>query len=127
MFRRALYPSGTTGVFPHLQISPASLELGEVPSGAVHQVTLSIRNVGPGLAWGTIEIVGTTVHAPMVANQQAAYTATMVLPGLQVEREFEGNDVRLDVTLDTSRVAAGQNSGALHIQTESERARIPVS
>ncbi len=127
MFRRSLYPSGTQGVLPHIQVSPASLDFGDVPSGASKTVPIGIRNVGPGYAWGTIELTGFPLHTPIVADQQTAFTVTVTLPGLTVEREFEGNDVRLDVVLDTSRVPAGQYSGALLVQTDHERARIPVS
>jgi hypothetical protein len=127
LLRRALYPSGTGGVFPHVQVAPAAVDFGEVPSGASVQIEMRIRNTGSGLAWGTIalEAVPTLNTAPR--GQDAPQPPSVALPGLQLPAEWEGNDVRFDVVLDTSRVPSGKYSGAILIQTDSETARIPVS
>jgi serine/threonine protein kinase len=114
IFRRALYPSGSGGVLPHLQIAPGTLHFGALPSGASTQAAMRIHNAGPGLAWGTISIEG-------------ADEKNNALPGLQFTPEFQGNDVRFDVTLDTSRTPSGEYSGALLIRTDIEHARVPVS
>lgn len=114
VFRRSLYPTGATGVLPHLSVMPGALHFGSLESGATTSAALRLRNTGPGLVWGTLEI-------------EDADDKTTPLPGLQIPSEFQGNDSVLDVTLNTSRVAVGEYSGVLKISTETESGRVPVS
>lgn len=114
LFRRSLYPSTATGILPQLAVAPGSMEIGTVESGAVIAGQLRIRNTGPGLLWGEIEI----------ENADEKHTP---LPGLEVQPTFEGNDLILDVKLDTRKVSGGSYSGALKINTENESRRIEVS
>lgn|GEM_PF-3250810 len=114
LFRRSLYPSTATGILPQLAVAPNALDFGEVESGSVLTGQLRIRNTGPGLLWGEIEI------------EDAADNKTP-LPGLQVQPAFEGNDSILDVQLDTRKVSSGNYSGTLKISTETECRRIAVS
>jgi hypothetical protein len=51
----------------------------------------------------------------------------VLLPGLQVPREWDGNDATLEFTLDTNQVPLGGHSGALLLISESETVRVPVS
>lgn len=114
VFRRALYPTGAAGVLPHLSVMPGALHFGKLESGANAVMTLRLRNLGPGLVWGNLEI----------ENEGDGSTP---LPGLQFPTEFQGNDSIFDVTLDTGRVAVGEYSGAIKISTEIESGRVPVS
>jgi hypothetical protein len=56
LFRRALYPTGTSHVLPRLEIEPASLNFGSLPSGAKTATTSRLRNSGPGLLWGEVSV-----------------------------------------------------------------------
>jgi hypothetical protein len=127
VFRRALYPSGASRVLPHLQIAPGALHFGELPSGASAAIACSIRNVGPGLAWGTIEVDGVPSLQTNPPDQTLPAQLSTPLPGLQILAEFQGNDVRFDAVLDTGRVPAGEYSGALVVKTDFEQGRVPVS
>jgi serine/threonine protein kinase len=127
VFRRALYPSGATRVLPHLQLAPGALHFGELDSGAHAAIACSIRNVGPGLAWGTIEVEGIPSLQTNPLDQTLPVPLSTPLPGLKVISEFQGNDVRFDAVLDTSRVPSGEYSGALLIKTDFEQGRVPVS
>jgi len=122
IFRRSLYPSGASNIFPRLRIEPAILSLGSLPSGATATVRLGIRNVGAGLAWGTLSI---EQQGPTGTKQLGKDVTD--LPGLKFEPKFEGNDVLLEVSLDTSHAAAAAYSGALLVKTDSEEIRVPVS
>jgi serine/threonine protein kinase len=116
IFRRSLYPSGAPGVLPVLGVAPKTLEFGALASGATATTQIRIRNGGPGLLWGKIEIQND-------------------LPGLTVQPTFEGNDSITDVTLDTRQVPVGEYVGALVIETDSpppsgagfQQQRIPVT
>ena len=114
MFRRSLYPTGATGVLPHLSVMPGALHLGALESGATATAILRLKNTGPGLVWGTL----------LIENDEDASTP---LPGLQIPAEFQGNDSRLEITLNTSRVAVGEYSGFIKVSTEIESGRVPVS
>lgn len=114
LFRRALYPSTATGILPQLSVAPAALSFGEVESGSVLTAQLRVRNTGPGLLWGEIEI-------------EESDDKKTTLPGLHVQPAFEGNDSILDVQLDTRKVSSGSYSGTLKICTDTECQRIPVS
>jgi hypothetical protein len=76
-----------------------------------------LRNVGAGIVWGRI-----------VPDEKPAVDARydMALPGLKTPDNFEGNDVTLEVALDTSQVSLGAYSGALLVQTDNEVVRLPV-
>lgn len=114
LFRRALYPSTATGILPQLGVAPGTLAFGEVESGTVVTAQLRVRNTGPGLLWGTLEI-------------EDADDKSTPLPGLQIQPAFEGNDSILDLTLDTRKVSSGAYSGTLKITTETECRRLAVS
>jgi serine/threonine protein kinase len=121
MFRRALYPSNAIDILPRLKAEPATLTFGTLNSGEVATRQLRLHNVGPGLAWGKI-----------VLEPSAASTATVsdgdqtVLPGLRIPHDFEGNDVTLELALDTGRVPFGAYSGTLLIETDGGITRVPV-
>jgi serine/threonine protein kinase len=127
IFRRSLYPSGASGVLPILHVAPKKIDFGSISSGAAVTTQLRIRNEGPGLLWGAIEIENTL--------PTDAIAGSTPLPGLVVQSHFEGNDSILDVTLDTRKVAVGEYAGALLIETDCpspnatglQRLRIPVS
>ncbi len=116
LFRRSLYPSGASGVLPVLSVLPKELDFGALASGATATMQIRIRNGGPGLLWGIIEIEND-------------------LPGITVQSTFEGNDSIADITLDTRQVAVGEYAGALMIVTDSpptsgvglQQKRIPVT
>jgi serine/threonine protein kinase len=127
IFRRSLYPSGASGVRPHLQISPGALHFGELPSGASAAISVVIRNVGPGLAWGTLEIEGVPALQTNPRDHDPPQQLSTPLPGLEIIKEFQGNDVRFEANLDSSRVPAGEYSGSILIKTDFEQGRIPVS
>jgi serine/threonine protein kinase len=111
IFRRALYPSGASGVLPVLNVLPKKLDFGALASGATATLQIRIRNGGPGLLWGLIEIENV-----LMAD---SHTGSPPLPGLGVPSSFEGNDSILDVTLDTRKVAVGEYTGVLVILTDS--------
>ena len=117
IFRRALFPTGATGVLPHLKVMPVALDFGSLQSGATADAILRLRNVGPGLVWGSLQI----------ENDEDATGGSTPTPGLRIQPTFEGNDNLLEVTLDTGRVPVGEYSGAILIATEIETIRIPVA
>ncbi len=103
LFRRALHPPDAPDVLPQLEVEPPALSFGAVDSGQQVTRQLRVRNVGSGLAWGHI-----ATEEPSDADR-----FDIVLPGLAFPLEFEGNDVTLDITLDTRQVGNGAYSGAL--------------
>jgi serine/threonine-protein kinase len=134
MFRRALYPTGTSHVLPTLEIEPPILNLGSIDSGSNTEINLRVRNVGPGLAWGKITI------PPKVKPGQSALASAVKdiltggtgdeessLPGLQIPEHFQGNDEFLEVQLDTAKVAVGSYSSHLVVETDAGIYRVPIS
>jgi len=119
IFRRSLY-GGRRTAMPQLQIEPALINLGSVPSGDTATATVRIRNIGAGFSWGRVLVEDIPNRDPLLLVQIA-------LPGLIVAPVWEGNDVSLEVTLDTSQAPLGGQSGALLFETEEETVRVPVS
>jgi serine/threonine protein kinase len=134
LFRRALYPTGTSHVMPTLEMEPPTLNFGSIDSGSNIELSLRIRNTGPGLVWGKILI------PPKLRPGQTALSSAVkdilsggpgdeesALPGLQVPTEFQGNDEFLELRLDTTKVATGSYSSHLIIETDAGIYRVPVS
>jgi serine/threonine protein kinase len=117
MFRRALYPPNSPGALPRLQIEPSTLSFGGIESGSTSTQILRLRNAGAGLVWGKIA----------VDEPGGAGSAEAGLPGLSVPDSFEGNDVKIEVALDTGQVSLGAYAGDVLLQTETETLRVPVS
>ncbi len=110
LVRRALYPGGAPAALPAPQTEPQKLNFGTLDSGESDELALRITHHGPGLAWGEIAIEGGAVE----------------LPGLVFDGSFEGNDVTIKITLDTSKVPPGTYKGALLILTDAASYRVPV-
>lgn len=135
IFRRSLYPTGTTHVLPVLKFEPAALNFGAIDSGSKVDLKLFVRNTGPGLAWGRVYAErkqrpgGTTGLAAAVQNilAGAPEEEDTALPGLKVTEHFQSNAIELDLTLDTSRVAMGSYAAHLVVETDFQTYRIPVS
>jgi serine/threonine protein kinase len=111
LLRRALYPGGAPAALPAPETEPQKLNFGTLDSGESTTLTLRIFHHGPGLAWGEIAVEG----------------GAQELPGLIFESEFEGNEVEINITLDTSKVSPGHYKGALLILTDAASQRVPVS
>jgi hypothetical protein len=134
MFRRALYPTGTSHILPVLEIEPAALNFGSIDSGSNIDLTLRLRNVGPGLAWGKIypqrkNKPGQTGLASAVQDILAGGSGEeeSSLPGLKVVDHFQGNNEFLELNLDTARVPMGSYASHLVIETDGGVYRVPVS
>ncbi|HVF11313.1 MAG TPA: serine/threonine-protein kinase [Abditibacteriaceae bacterium] len=128
VFRRSLYPAGTTGILPRLEVTPPALDFGELASGAQRKHQIRIRNVGPGLAWGHITAEANGQGGSTAATSTAsAQGQPSPLPGLTYPPHFQGNDLTLDVTLDTHRVANGSYAGVLRVATEAVSINVPIS
>ena len=134
LLRRALYPTGTTNVLPRLEVEPDFLNFGSLDSGDKRRLDVRFKNVGPGLLWGRIAIPpksrpGQTALAFAVKDILAggAGDAESSLPGLTLPAEWAGNDVELEVHLDTARVPVGAYSGVLLLETDAGVTRVPVS
>ncbi len=111
LLRRALYPGGAPSALPAPETAPPKLNFGTLDSGESAELTLRITHHGPGLAWGELIIEG----------------GPSELPGLLFDSAFEGNDVTLKVSLDTSKVSPGAYKGALLVLTDAASHRVPVS
>ena len=134
LFRRALYPTGTSHVLPKLEIEPAILNFGSLPSGAKTGTTLRLRNGGPGLLWGEVSVPprnrpGQTAVAVAVNSllNGGAGEEESTLPGLKFPTEFQGNLEDLELELDTNRVPVGAYASHLAINTDAGITRVPVS
>ena len=133
LFRRALYPTGTSNVLPRVEWTPATINFGSLPSGARETQTLVIRNGGPGLLWGDLGIPvarrGKSALASAVSNILAGGQGTeeSSLPGLTIPEWFQGNVQEITLNLDTARVPNGSYSSHIAVQTDSGTSRIPVS
>ena len=134
LLRRALYPTGTTNVLPRLEVEPDALNFGALDSGAKTTLDVRLKNVGPGLLWGTISVPpkarpGQSALAFAVKDILAggAGEAEASLPGLSVPPNWAGNDVELSLELDTARVAVGAYSGHVLFETDAGAMRLPIS
>ncbi len=134
IFRRTLYPTGTSHVLPIVEVDPPSLNFGSIDSGSNLELDLRIYNSGPGLAWGRLSI------PPKSRNGQTALAAAVKgiltgapgdeessLPGLSIPEHFQGNDEFARLTLDTVRVPTGSYASHIAIETDSGIVRVPVS
>ena len=133
LFRRALYPTGTSNTMPRVEWDPATLNFGSLPSGAHETATLVIKNGGPGLLWGDLGVPisrkAKTGLATAVSNILAGGQGTddSSLPGLTIPEWFQGNEQEITVNLDTARVPNGSYSSHIAVQTDNGTSRIPVS
>ena len=133
LFRRALYPTGTSNVLPRVEWSPNSVNFGSLPSGARVSLPLEIKNAGPGLLWGDLGIPvarrGQSALANAVGNILAGGQGDEAssLPGLTVPEWFQGNQQEITLSLDTTRVPVGAYSSHIAVQTDNGTARIPIS
>ena len=133
LFRRALYPTGTTNVLPRVEWKPATINFGSLPSGAKETQTLTIVNAGPGLLWGDLGIPVARKGKSALATAVGSILAGGVgaedssLPGLTIPEWFQGNVQEITLTLDTARVANGAYSSHIAIQTDAGTSRVPVS
>ncbi|MBW3638047.1 MAG: protein kinase, partial [Armatimonadetes bacterium] len=134
LFRRALYPTGTSHVLPTLEFDPPSLNFGSIDSGSNLDLQLHIRNTGPGLAWGKISIPprvkpGQTGLAMAVKDIMSGGSGEeeSALPGLQIPDHFQGNDETLQLNLDTAKVPTGSYASHLLVETDAGVYRVPVS
>jgi serine/threonine protein kinase len=107
LFRRALYPTNTPGVLPDVEVDPPSISFGVLESGETVTRELKVRNVGPGLAWGSVTV------------QDA--------PGIQAPSSWEGNGETLTITLHTHSVAARGYSGSILLNMGHQSVRVPVT
>ena len=133
LFRRALYPTGTSNILPRVEWEPATINFGSLPSGAGETAALQIRNAGPGLLWGDLGIPvarrGKSALASAVSNILAGGQGEedSSLPGLTVPEWFQGNEQEITLNLDTARVPVGSYSSHIVVQTDGGTARVPVS
>jgi serine/threonine protein kinase len=134
MFRRALYPTGTSHIMPRLEWTPATLNLGSLPSGAKETATIKLKNIGPGLVWGNLGIPvarkrGQTMLAAAVKSILAGGDGEedSSLPGMTLPAHFQGNEVDVELLLDTNKVPTGSYSSHILVETDSGEFRIPVS
>ncbi len=133
LFRRALYPTGTSNILPRVEWEPATLNFGSLPSGAHETATITIKNGGPGLLWGDLGVpVSRKAQSGLakavgniLAGGQGADDSS--LPGLTIPEWFQGNEQEIIVNLDTARVPNGSYSSHIAVQTDNGTSRIPVS
>ncbi|PQV63450.1 Serine/threonine protein kinase [Abditibacterium utsteinense] len=134
IFRRALYPTGTSHVLPVIEVDPPSLNFGSIDSGSNIELNLRVFNSGPGLAWGKLSIPpknrgGQTALAAAVKGilSGAPGEEESSLPGLNIPDHFQGNDEFLLLTLDTVKVPTGSYASHIAIESDSGITRVPVS
>jgi len=134
LFRRSLYPMGTSHILPVLEVTPNALNFGSLDSGSRVEIKMRLRNIGPGLAWGRIEAEkkvqpGQTGLAAAVKGILAGGSGDeeTKLPGLTIPDNFQGNDVSLLLELNTAKVPTGSYAAHLIIETDSGQYRVPVS
>ena len=133
LFRRALYPTGTSNTMPRVEWEPATVNFGSLPSGAHEMTTVILRNAGPGLLWGDLGIPVSrkaqsglaSAVGNILAGGQGADDSS--LPGLTIPEWFQGNEQEITLNLDTARVPNGSYSSHIAIQTDNGTSRIPVS
>ena len=133
LFRRALYPTGTSNILPRVEWEPATINFGSLPSGAHEMATVVIKNGGPGLLWGDLGVPVSrraqtglaTAVGNILAGGQGADDSS--LPGLTIPEWFQGNHQEIEINLDTARVANGSYSSHIAVQTDNGTSRIPVS
>ena len=133
LFRRALYPTGTSNILPRVEWEPATVNFGSLPSGAHESATVVIKNGGPGLLWGDLGVPVSrraqtglaTAVGNILAGGQGADDSS--LPGLTIPEWFQGNYQEIEINLDTARVPNGSYSSHIAVQTDNGTSRIPVS
>ena len=134
MFRRALYPTGTSNILPRLEWTPASVNFGSLPSGATERISLRFKNVGPGLLWGNLGVpiarkrgqtgLSLAVKAILAGGNGDEESS---LPGLSLPTHFQGNDVEIELLLESAKVPTGSYSSHVLVETDGGESRIPVS
>ena len=133
LFRRALYPTGTSNIMPRVEWEPATVNFGSLPSGAFETVNVTIKNGGPGLLWGDLGIPVSRKAKTGLASAVGSILAGGVgeddssLPGLTIPEWFQGNEQEITLNLDTARVPNGSYSSHIAVQTDNGTSRIPVS
>ena len=133
LFRRALYPTGTSNIMPRVEWEPATVNFGSLPSGAFETVNVTIKNAGPGLLWGDLGIPVSRKAKTGLATAVGSILAGGVgeddssLPGLTIPEWFQGNEQEITLNLDTARVPNGSYSSHIAVQTDNGTSRIPVS
>jgi len=134
LLRRALYPTGTTNILPRLEIEPDALSFGSLDSGEKRRLPFTLRNVGPGLLWGRLEIPpksrpGQSALAFAIGDILAGGIgeAESSLCGLSVPSGWTGNEVELEALLDTARVPVGAYSGFIALETDGGTFRLSIS
>lgn len=116
VFRRALFPSTTPNIMPHIEVRPASLSFGSLESGQEATLEITLRNSGPGFGWGTVEVE--------YGDDPANWGVPM--PGLRAPHVWEGN-CTLPIKLDTGRAATGAYAGTIVVTCNDQKVRIPLS
>jgi len=133
LFRRALYPTGTSNILPRVEWEPATVNFGSLPSGAHETTAVLIKNGGPGLLWGDLGIPVSRKAKTGLASAVGSILSGGVgaddssLPGLTIPEWFQGNEQEITLNLDTARVANGSYSSHIAVQTDNGTSRIPVS
>ncbi|MEH2440412.1 AAA-like domain-containing protein [Nostoc sp.] len=93
---------------PKIFFEPNQVELGEVPIGYQHKLSLKISNNGRGFAWGD------------VTNPN--------LPGLSVPEQFDSStDTTFDINFDAIEVEPGDYQGNISICLKEIEYQIPIS
>ncbi len=119
---------------PRLEWTPATINLGSLPSGAKETAVIKLKNIGPGLIWGDLGIPiarkrGQTMLALAVKSILSGGDGEeeSSLPGLTLPAHFQGNDVDVELNLDTNKVPTGSYSSHIIVETDSGEYRIPIS
>jgi len=111
MFRRSLFPSSATDILPRLEAHPAQLNFPTIVSGTSTTLTLRLRNVGQGLAWGEIECHSEAAKAPA---------------GIEFPAQFENNEALIEVVLNARRMPLGKGECTLRVVWNGGELEVPV-
>ncbi|MFS0515521.1 AAA-like domain-containing protein [Nostoc sp. UIC 10607] len=110
MFVRGLCKHLNRIPYPKIIFEPNQLELGEIPIGYQHKLSLKISNDGRGFAWGDVTDPN--------------------LPGLSVPEQFDSStDTTFDINFDAIEVEPGDYQGNISICLKDIEytCRIPIS
>ncbi|MEH2353498.1 AAA-like domain-containing protein [Nostoc sp.] len=110
MFVRGLCKHLKRVPYPKILFEPNKLELGEIPIGYQHKLSLKISNNGRGFAWGDV----------IKPN----------LPGLSVPEQFDSStDTTFDINFDALEVEPDDYQGNIFIDLKEMEytCRIPIS
>jgi hypothetical protein len=89
---------------PQMKISSDELDFGEMEAGQHRSLRLHVRNPGRGFLFGVLRSSHDALHVP---------------------HEFDGNDVALQLTLDTRRLERGVHGGRLIVDSSAGELQIP--